>query len=86
MRFWLILVAVLSGLSLGSGAHAASAADVVGVAECASVVAAPVSGPCAVRQQIARARLKVDMVRKPWPTEAGIAFAAGITVLDRPLE
>lgn len=86
MRFWLILLAVLSGLSLGDVARAAAPADVVGMAECASVVAAPVASQCAVRLRVARARLKLDVTRAVAPVEAGIALAAGHCVFDRPLE
>lgn len=86
MRFWLILLAMLSGLSLADVARATSPVDVVGMAECASVVAAPVISECPVRQRIARARLKLDLARAASPVEAGFATSCGNTVLDRPLE
>lgn len=86
MRFWLILLAMLSGLSLGDVARAACPAEVVGVAECASAVSAPKAGQCQVRQRIARARLKPVPARPSAPSDAGLSQPFGITLTDRPLE
>lgn len=86
MRFWLILLAMLSGLSLADMAHAASPTEVVGAAQCACVAASPKASQCATRQHVAPARQRPERARIVPPAKAGVAQPFGITIHDRPLE
>ena len=86
MRFLLILLAMLSGLSLTDVAVAASPAHSVGQTELAAAQVAPVAIACPVRARIARAQLRIDTTRQVSPTEAGFVRPCGVTTADRPLE
>jgi len=86
MRFLLILLAMLSGLSLADVAVAASPAHSVGQTELAVAQVAPVAIACPVRARIARAQLRIDTMRQVPPADAGFARPCGVTTADRPLE
>jgi hypothetical protein len=86
MRFLLILLAMISGLSLADVAVASSPAHVVGQAELASAEVAPAAIACPVRARVARAQLRIDTTRQLPPFEAGFAHSCGVTTADQPLE
>jgi hypothetical protein len=86
MRFLLVLLAMLSGLSLADVAVAASPAEVVGRAELAAAAVAPAEVACPVRARVARAAVRIDTARPLAPREAGFATACGVTIADRPHE
>jgi hypothetical protein len=86
MRFLLVLLAMLSGLSLADVAIAASPAEVVGRAEHAAAVVAPAASACPVRAAVARMRMRLDLSRPIAPAEAGFARSCGVTIADRPHE
>jgi len=86
MRFLLVLLALLSGLSLADVAVAASPAEVVGRAELAAADAAPVAAVCPARARVARAAVRIDTTRPLAPADAGFAIACGVTIADRPHE
>jgi len=86
MRFLLVLLAMLSGLSLADVAHAASPAEVVGRADLAVAEMAPASIACPVRARMARAAVRIDLSRPQAPDEAGFARSCGVTTADQPHE
>jgi hypothetical protein len=86
MRFLLVLLAMLSGLSLADVAVAASPAEVVGRAELAAAAAAPAAATCPVRERVARAAVRIDRTRPLAPAEAGFTISCGVTIADRPHE
>jgi hypothetical protein len=86
MRFLLVLLALLSGLSLGDVAVAASPAEVVGRAELASAELAPVAIACPVRARMARAAVRLDLRQPLAPADAGFARPCGVTIADQPHE
>jgi hypothetical protein len=86
MRFLLVLLAMLSGLSLADVAIAASPAEVVGRAELAVAEAAPAASACPVRAAVARMHMRLDTARPIAPAEAGFARPCGVTIADRPHE
>jgi hypothetical protein len=86
MRFWLILLAVLSGLSLADVAVAASPAEVVGPAQLASAEMVPAVAACPVRARMARAAVQLDLTAPLAPDDAGLALSCGVTITDRPHE
>ena len=86
MRFLLILLAMISGLSLADVAVASSPAHVVGQSEIAAAEIAPAAIACPVRARIARAQMRIDTTRQAAPVEAGFACSCGVTTADRPLE
>jgi hypothetical protein len=86
MRFLLVLLAMLSGLSLADVAVATSPAEVVGRAELAAAEVAPVDAPCPVRARMARVAVQIDTTRPLPPHEAGFAISCGTTIADRPHE
>jgi hypothetical protein len=86
MRFLLVLLALLSGLSLADVAVASSPAEVVGRAQLAAAAAAPATAACPVRARVARAAVRIDMSRPQAPTDTGFALACGVTIADRPHE
>jgi len=86
MRFLLVLLALVSGLSLADVAHAVSPAEVVGRAELAAAEAAPAAASCPVRARVARAAVRIDATPPLAPVEAGLAGSCGVTIADQPLE
>ncbi|KUR77823.1 hypothetical protein AQZ50_08565 [Novosphingobium sp. Fuku2-ISO-50] len=86
MRFLLVLLAMLSGLSLADVAIAASPAEVVGRAELAAAELAPAAQACPVRARVARARLRIDRAWPLAPADSGFARPCGVTIADRPHE
>ncbi|WP_428333887.1 hypothetical protein [Novosphingobium sp.] len=86
MRFLLILLAMISGLSLADVAVASSPAHVVGQAEHAAAEVAPAAIACPVRARIAQAQLRLDTTRSISPVEAGFARSCGVTTADQPHE
>jgi len=86
MRFLLVLLAMLSGLSLADVAVAASPAEVVGRAELSAAEVAPAAAACPVRARIARAAVRIDASRPLPPAEAGLALSCGVTITDQPHE
>ena len=86
MRFLLVLLAMLSGLSFADVAVAASPAEVVGRAELAAAEVAPAAEACPVRARIARAAVRIDASRPLAPVEAGFALSCGVTIADQPHE
>ncbi len=86
MRFWLILLAMLSGLSLADVAHAASPAEVIGRTQVAAAEMAPVAATCPVRARMARASVRIDRSAPLAPIEAGLALSCGVTIADQPHE
>ena len=86
MRFLLVLLAMLSGLSLADVAVAASPAEVVGRAQCAVAEVAPVLVVCPVRARMARAAVRIDTSRPQASVEAGLAASCGVTRTDQPHE
>ena len=86
MRFLLVLLAMLSGLSLVDVAVAASPAEVVGRAELAAADAAPAVAACPVRARLARAAVRIDLSRPMVPMDAGFSRSCGVTIADQPHE
>ena len=86
MRFLLVLLAMLSGLSLADVAVAASPAEVVGRAELAVAEVAPAAVACPVRARMARAAVRIDAARQMAPVDAGFARSCGVTIADQPHE
>lgn len=86
MRFLLVLLALLSGLSLTEVAVAASPAEVVGRAQLAAAEMAPATVACPVRERVARAAVRVSTARTVAPIEAGLAQPCGVTISDQPDE
>ena len=86
MRFLLVLLAMLSGLSLADVAHAASPAEVVGRAEIAAAELAPAAAECPVRARMARAAVRIDLSRPLAPGQTGFARSCGVTIADQPHE
>ena len=86
MRFLLVLLAMLSGLSLSDVAVAASPAEVVGQAQIAVGEVAPAAATCPVRARMARAAVRIDLSRPQAPDEAGFARSCGVTTADQPHE
>jgi len=86
MRFLLVLLAMLQGLSLADVAVAASPAEVVGRADLAVADVAPAALACPVRERVARAAVRIDTARPPAPADAGFAVSSGVTIADRPHE
>jgi hypothetical protein len=86
MRFLLVLFAVLSGLSLGDVAHAASPAEVVGRAQVAVAEVAPTVNVCPVRARMARAAVRSEPIVALPLREAGLAISCGIVITDCPHE
>jgi hypothetical protein len=86
MRFLLVLLALLSGLSLGDVAVAASPAEVVGRAQLAAAETAPAAEACPVRARMARAAVRIDTTRALAPLDAGFARSCGVTIADQPHE
>ena len=86
MRFLLVLLAMLSGLSLADVAVAASPAEVVGRAELTAAEAAPAAVACPVRARVAQAAVQIDGARPLAPVDAGFARSCGVTILDQPHE
>ena len=86
MRFLLVLLALLSGLSLADVAVAASPAEVVGRAQCAAAELAPATVACPVRARMARAAVRLDLRQPLAPAEAGLARSCGVTIADQPHE
>lgn len=86
MRFLLVLLAMLSGLSLSDVAVAASPAEVVGQAQIAVGEVAPAAATCPVRARMARAAVQIDTTRPLPPREAGFATSCGTTIADQPHE
>ncbi len=86
MRFLLILLAMISGLSLADVAVAASPAHVVGQAEMAAAEASPTAIACPVQAQIARGKPRRVATHPLAPVEAGFARSCGVTIADQPHE
>jgi hypothetical protein len=86
MRFLLVLLALLSGLSLTEVAVAASPAEVVGRAELAATQLAPATVACPVRARIARAAVRRDTRQPLAPADSGIVQSCGVTIADQPHE
>ncbi len=86
MRFLLVLLAMLSGLSLADVAVAASPAELVGRAHCAQAETAPATVICPVRARMARAAVRIDATQPLAPVEAGLATSCGMTRADQPHE
>ncbi|EGD58677.1 hypothetical protein Y88_0734 [Novosphingobium nitrogenifigens DSM 19370] len=86
MRFLLVLLAMLSGLSLADVAVAASPAEVVGVARQAAAETAPAAVLCPVRARHAMPPQRVELAR-PLPLDEEVfATSCGTTVADHPHE
>jgi hypothetical protein len=86
MRFLLVLLAMLSGLSLADVAVAASPAEVVGRAQLTAAEVAPAALTCPVRARVARAAVRIDTALPLAPAEAGFTRACGVTIADQPHE
>lgn len=86
MRFLLVLLAMLSGLSLADVAVASSPAEIVGRAALAQAESAPVAATCPVRARMARAAVRLDLTRPLPPVDAGLAQPCGVTIADQPHE
>jgi len=86
MRFLLVLLALLSGLSLGDVAVAASPAEVVGRAEPGLAELASVTVICPVRARMAQNAVRIDASALLAPADAGLATSCGVTIADQPHE
>lgn len=86
MRFLLVLLAMLSGLSLGDVAMASSPAQVVGQAGHVAAQAAPAAQECPVRARVARAAVRLDRTPPLAPHAAIFVRPCGVTIADQPLE
>lgn len=86
MRFLLILLAVLSGLSLSDVPAVAQPAEVVGLASGVAVSATSQTAVCAVRARMVRHTIRLDRARALAAPAAVFAQPCGITIADRPLE
>jgi len=86
MRFLLVLLALVSGLSLADVAVAATPAELVGRADCVAVAAVPEAIACPARAHLQRAVVRTGRTVPLAPVDAGFATACGVTIADQPDE